>query len=77
MDFEWGNYSVGTVRLTKNADHDKYFFSGYSIWVNELGFLQFPMGMGLVRMLEYSVLIWVHLCMLMIRKRDVLIPDVG
>ena len=41
-DFAFGNYLIGTVKLTKNIDPKKYSHSGYRIGFDVRGFFSIP-----------------------------------
>ena len=41
-DFTLGKSLIGTVKLTENADPDKYSYSGYGIGFNSHRFISFP-----------------------------------
>ena len=63
-DFTLNNCLFGFVKLTKNADPDKYKCSGYLILVQNFH-LQLE---AWEEMLLFLVLIWPHLCILIIMK---------
>ena len=55
-DFTLGNCMFGSVKVTKNADPDKYAYTGY--------------GIGSVEKISLILeLIWAHLCILITRKK--------
>ena len=67
----------GAVKLTKNADPDKYNYSGYGI-----GFdlrLEFSLSDGSngVKVSLFLELILAHLCILIIKKKGIFIPGEG
>lgn len=49
-DFPFGNSLFGAVRLTKNADPNKYYYSGYGIDLIRKENFYCPMLVGLVEM---------------------------
>lgn len=48
-DFAFGNYLIGTVKLTKNIDPKKYSHSGYRIGFEVRGFFSIPDDSGIVK----------------------------
>ena len=44
LDFALENYLFGVVKITTNADIDKYKYSGYDIRFDSLGTFLFPSG---------------------------------
>ena len=64
------------MKLTRNADPDKYRYSGYG-YVFDAG-LQISLSNGeWSKTLLFLDLILVFLCMLMIEKNDILVPGEG
>ena len=59
----------GTIELTKNADTDKYSYSGYGIGFDAGGCFYFSGVVGLLKMSLYLVLIWAHLHILIIKGK--------
>ena len=62
-DFTLKNCLLGSAKLTKNPDPDKYIYSSYSIGFDsqsEFSFTDRSMG----KMPLFFELIWVHLCIL-------------
>ena len=76
-DFTPKDCLFGAVKLTKNADPDKYNYSGYGI-----GFdlrLEFSLSDGSngVKVSLFLELILAHLCILIIKKKGIFIPGEG
>ena len=68
IDFTLGNCLFGSVKLTKNADLEKYKYTSYCIGFDSLSEFSLPDD----RMGKKSLfleLIWANLCILIIRKR--------
>ena len=66
-DFTLGNCLFGSVKLTKNADPDKFKYTAYGIGFDfRSGFLFTD---GSVKMSLFLELIWAHLCMSIIREK--------
>ena len=61
------NCLFGYVRLTKNADLNKYKYAGYGIGFDSFSKLLFIVGSS-GKMLLFLELIWAHLCILIIKE---------
>ena len=70
------NYLFGAVSLTKNADIDKYGYSGYGIGFEWHGIFSFP-GTGLGRNVIIFGVDMSSSTMIDIRKKDILILGKG
>ena len=64
-DFTLNNCLFWSVKLTKNADLEKYKYSGYGIGLNSRSEFSLT-GDGMGKMLLFLELIWGHLCILVI-----------
>ena len=62
------NCLFGAVKLTKNADPDKYKYSSYSIGFDSRGEFSLPDN-SLGKMLLLLGSIWAYLCILIIKKK--------
>ena len=62
------NSLFGAVRLTKNADIEKYHYSGYGIGFDRRSSFSFQGG-GFGQNVIILVQIWVHLFILIMRKK--------
>ena len=58
----------GSVKLTKNADLDKYKYTGYGIGLNFYSQFSFTGG-SMGKMSLVLELVWGHLCKLIIREK--------
>ena len=58
----------GGVKLVKNADQDKYVYSGYDIGFDLRSEFSLPNGNISENVITLE-LIWAHLCILIIRKK--------
>ena len=66
----------GFVKLTKNADPDKYSYSGYGIGFDTRGYHSLPGG-SVGKNLIFFELIWAHLFALIIKEKIMLILGNG
>ena len=66
----------GAVKLTKDANLNKYSYSGYWIEFDSRSLFSFPNLIG-VKISLFLELIWAHLCMLMIKIKNILILGKG
>ena len=67
-DLALGNCLFGYVKLTSNADPGKYKYTGYGIGFDSHSEFSFTDG-SYGKMSLFLVLIWAHLCMLIIIKK--------
>ena len=67
-DFTLGNCIFESVKLTKNADLDKYKYTGYGIGFDSHSEFLFTDG-SYGKMSLFLGLIWAHLCTLIIREK--------
>ena len=67
-DFRLGNCLFGSVKVTKNADPDKYAYTGYGIVFDLLSEFSLP-ERSMEKISLILKLIWAHLCILIIRKK--------
>ena len=63
-----GNLFGGGIKLAKNADLDKFVYSGYGIGFDLLHFVHFQILIG-AKMLLFFKLKWAHQCILITRKK--------
>ena len=75
-DFTLNNCLFGSVKLTKNADLDKYKYSDYGIGFESRSEFLFTDG-SFGKHLIFLELIWVHLCILIIKIKNILILGEG
>ena len=66
--FTLGNCLFGSVKLTKNADLDKYKCSGYDIGFGSRSEFLFING-SYGKISSFLEMIWAHLCMTIIREK--------
>ena len=66
-NFTLDNCLFGSVKLTKNADPDKYVYTGYGIGFDLRS--EFSLPDGSVGKMLFLELIWAHLYILIIRKK--------
>ena len=72
IDFTLKDSLFGAIKLTKNADREKYKYSDYGIGFDSRS--EFSLSDGSMgEMLLFLELIWEHLCILIIRIKDILI----
>ena len=58
----------GGVKLTKNADPDKYWHRGYGIGFNTCGYHSLPHG-SVGKNVIFWEFIWAHPCILIIKEK--------
>ena len=68
IDFTLNNCLFGSVKLTKNADPDKYKYNGYDIDFDSHSEFSFADGTW-EKLSLFLELIWAHLCILVIKTK--------
>ena len=66
-DFTWKHYLLGSVKVTKNDDPDKYKYNGYGIgwFLFRIFIYRWKYGKKTL----FLELIWAHLCILIIKTK--------
>ena len=67
-DFALKDCLFGSVKITKNADTDKYSYSGYRSGFDSQLLFSIPILTG-VKMLLFWGLLWTYLCILVINEK--------